>query len=144
MLKTFPSSGAQVFKDMKVQNSVSECTADRVRSVLGPLAHEKAAPAAQEASERSIPAEQEPPQAAESAMQHAPKSPEPPVSKASPDSAAEHPQSDSAAKSQDSGSAEKSPEASGQDDARFAPLTGKDAVSGAQRMMPGGKKGYYW
>ena len=142
-MTTFASRAVQVFRDMKVQKSFSECTGDRIRSVLGPLAHDKA-PAAQAASERSIAAEQEPSKAAEPALQDAPESSEPPVSNASPDSAAELLQHYIAAKAPEPGSAEKSPEASGQDDARFAPLTGRDVVSGAQRMMPGGKKGYYW
>ena len=143
-LETLASSGAQVFRDMKVQNCFPECTADRIRSVLGPLAQGQASSAAQEAPRRSTPAEQEPPKATESAPQDAPESSKPPISKASSDSAAERPQSDSAAKAAEPGSAEKISVASGQDDARFAPLTGRDAVSGSQRMMPGGKKGYYW
>ena len=31
-----------------------------------------------------------------------------------------------------------------QDDSCFAPLVGKDAQSGAERIMPGGRKGYFW
>ena len=35
-------------------------------------------------------------------------------------------------------------QASEQDDSCFAPLVGTAAQSGAERTMPGGKKGYFW
>ena len=120
------SLGAQVFRDMRVQDSYLDCTAEQIRSVLGPLANSKAASGAHEASQVSLPAQQEPPKAAESAAQGSPSASQPAVIKAQPDLAAG------------------SSEASRQGDGHFAPLTGKDAVSGAQRVMPGGKKGYFW
>ena len=116
---------AQVFRDMKVQDSYPDCTAERLRSVLGPLARSEAASAAQEAPQSAM-QEQEAAEAAESAAQELHEASQQAVSKTNP------------------GSAAKSPEASGHDDGHFAPLTGKDAVSGAQRVMPGGKKGHFW
>ena len=143
-LEVYASIGTQVFRDMKVQSSFSECTAEHIRSVLGRLAHGEGTSAAQEARNRPTRAEHIPSKAADSAAENPPEPSQPAVSRATSGSAAQRPQSDSAANRREPGSAGKSSEASGQDNARFAPLAGKDAVSGAQRMMPGGKKGYFW
>lgn len=129
---------------MKVQSSFPECTAERIRSVLGQLAHSKGTSAAQVAPERPTTPGHVPSAAADSAAQLPPEPSQPAVSGTGYGSAVQRPQSDSAANSREPGSAGKTPEASQQDDAVFAPLAGKDAVSGAQRMMPGGKKGYFW
>ena len=163
---------------MKVQQSISDCSAESLRSALqaatagdapasaaheasarledlalgttqtasaaietlkefGPPAHaaylqpglatrdRQTAPAAQDTSERSEKSEsatREKQRA--STVQEAPE-----TSESAADSAAGQ-----------SGSAAQHPE---QDDSHFAPLMGKEATSGAQRSMPGGKKGYF-
>ena len=131
------SRPAQVLEGMKVQKSFPECTPERIRSVLAPMAH-GVAKAAQDVAGNPSPAKQDLPQAAESAAQgpreDSGQSQEG-ISKTSANSAVQGPGFAPAAEGAQA--AQKGHE-------HFAPLTGRDAVSGTARMMPGGKKGYFW
>jgi len=139
----------QVFGDMKLQKSFSDCTAERIRSVLPTLEHGELPSAATGAS-----AKQEVHASSESAGPPAPEASQSAASKAAASSAVNAGTSESSAHeisgtsqsaaSKPAASAHSSAETSKQDDSHFAPLTGKDAVSGAQRPMPGGDKGVYW
>ena len=170
-----PHGLLQVFRDMKVQQSISDCSAESLRSALQAAAAGDAPPsAAHEASaglqtlalgtrqtaSAAIETLREfgPPghaaylqpglatrgrqtaPAAQDTSERAEKSESATREKQRVSTVYEAPEtSDSAA--EQSGIAAQHPE---QDDSHFAPLMGKEATSGAQRSMPGGKKGYFW
>lgn len=139
----------QVFGDMKLQRSFPDCTAERIRSILPTLEHGELLSAATGAS-----AEQEVHASSESASPSAPEASQSVASKTaasspgnartSESSAHEISGTSKAAASKAAASRHSSAETLKPDDSHFAPLTGKDAVSGAQRPMPGGNKGVYW
>ena len=174
-----PHGPTQVFRDMKVQQSISYCSAESLRSALQAAAAGDAPPsAAHEASARleelalgtrqtayaanealeefgttALAAYLQPglatrdrqtAPAAHDTSERSEKSESAAREKQRASTVHEAPEkSESAADSAaaQSGTAAQHPK---QDDSHFAPLMGKEATSGAQRSMPGGKKGCFW
>ncbi len=138
----------QVFGDMKLQKSFPDCTAERIRSILPTLEHGELPSAATGASaKQEVHASSESagpvPEASQSAASKAAAS-SPGNAGTSESSAHEISETSQSAAGKPAASRHSSADTSKQDDSHFAPLTGKDAVSGAQRPMPGGNKGVYW
>ena len=117
---------------MKVQHSIPDCSAERVRACWP--AHEEISSAAQEASQTPDSAAQDASVVDEPAAQQVSDGPEPTAQQASGNSEP----AASAPKASSNGQAQP------QDDIQYVPLVGKDAESGAQRTMPDGRKGHFW